>query len=45
MTEKIFWLLAVLVPGYNKDLSFSKDYKVVATPHFAVQKRWKNPDF
>jgi valyl-tRNA synthetase len=35
----------VLVPGYNKDLSFSKDYKMVATPHFAVQKRWKNQIF
>jgi len=34
-----------LVPGYNKDLSFSKDYKMVATPHFAVQKRWKNQIF
>jgi iron complex outermembrane receptor protein len=34
-----------LVPGYNKDLSFSKDYKMVSTPHFAVQKRWKNQIF
>lgn len=34
-----------LVSGYNKNLSFAKDYKTVATPHFALQKNWKNQIF
>ncbi|KFF22012.1 TonB-dependent receptor [Chryseobacterium sp. JM1] len=27
---------------YKKDLSFDKKFKAVATPHFALQKVWKN---
>lgn len=34
-----------LVSGYNKDLSFAKNYKTVATPHFALQKNWNNQIF
>ena len=34
-----------LVSGYDKDLSFSKKYKTVATPHFALQKKWKDQIF
>lgn len=34
-----------LIVGYNKNLSFDKDYKTVATPHFAIQKNWKNQIF
>ncbi|KXH81217.1 TonB-dependent receptor [Chryseobacterium kwangjuense] len=30
---------------YNKDLSFDKKFKAVATPHFALQKTWKNQIF
>lgn len=30
---------------YNKDLSFDKRFKMVATPHFALQKIWKNQIF
>lgn len=30
---------------YNKDLSFDKKFKAVATPHFALQKVWKDQIF
>lgn len=30
---------------YDKDLSFDKIFKAVATPHFALQKSWKNQVF
>lgn len=30
---------------YKKDLSFDKQFKAVATPHFALQKIWKNQIF
>ena len=34
-----------LAPNYNKDLSFSKKYGTVVTPHIALQKLWKNQIF
>lgn len=34
-----------LIPGYNKDLSFDKNYKTVFTPHIALQKVYKNQIF
>src|SRR5690606_6778006 len=30
---------------YNKNLSFSKKFDLVATPHFALQKTWRNQIF
>lgn len=30
---------------YNKNLSFEKKFDLVATPHFALQKTWKNQIF
>ncbi len=30
---------------YNKNLSFSKKYDIVITPHIALQKEWKNQIF
>ncbi|WP_304344107.1 TonB-dependent receptor [Chryseobacterium koreense] len=34
-----------LVPNYNKDLSFQKNFSTVFTPHFALQKTWHNQIF
>ena len=34
-----------LVAGYTNNLSFSKDFKNVATPHFALQKSWRSHIF
>lgn len=34
-----------LVDGYNKDVSFKKDFSVRFTPHIALQKRWKQQIF
>lgn len=34
-----------LIAGYNKDLSFDKEYKTVFTPHFALQKVYQNQIF
>lgn len=33
------------VDRYNKNLSFDKKFKAVATPHFALQKTWQNQIF
>lgn len=33
------------VDRYNKNLSFEKKFKAVATPHFALQKTWQNQIF
>lgn len=40
-------LLAIpgLVSNYNRDLSFTKNFPVVFTPHFAVTKKYKNQIF
>lgn len=34
-----------LLPDYNKNVSFDKDFETVFTPHFALQKSWKNQIF
>ena len=34
-----------LLTDYNKNVSFSKDFKTVFTPHFALQKLWKDQIF
>lgn len=34
-----------LVPNYGKNLSFSKDFKMVFSPHIALQKTWKSQIF
>lgn len=34
-----------LVKGYDKNLSFKKEYKTTFTPHIALQKKWKNQIF
>ena len=34
-----------LLNGYNKNLSFQKEFDVVATPHFAVNKKWNKQIF
>lgn len=34
-----------LLPGYNKDFSFNKEYKTVFTPHIALQKTYSNQIF
>ncbi len=43
--RKDLFALPGLIAAHTKDQSFEKDYKVAYTPHFALQKEWKQQIF